>query len=245
VSEPRPHEPGRDVVLALPNPKWKVLGFALLIAVVAVVPYLIDDPSSGRIVLLRFLGPLLGLVALWMLWWAISLFRTEVIEVVVGSRYVDLPAARNKPARRIALEDIERVMRESMNHRRSTLYFELADGTKPGIPALMLPEEIEHQLVAVVLRRSALRKAGVDSRDELAAAEAYLETVATGARPFGVRVSRAEGKKKRSLTVLAARADVDRTAEEGGVVYIPASVHAVLASSGGSPDDARPLRGVG
>lgn len=234
---------GEDVVFSLPNPKWRTAALGAGFVVFSAFPYLFDDKDDARLMLLRVICPVLTLVGAWFLWRAVGLFRTEALSVVVTSRYLQLPVVRGaRPEdNRVPLEDIERVMSRSQNGYRQGLVFETSDGQKHTILAMMLPEHLEAAIGGLVLQRGALRRAGVTSREELCAAEAYLDAASRGERPFGVQVSR--GKGKRSLVVLARRPG-ERAPKKGTVVYVPEQVLAVLGHAEGGSDHLRPLRGV-
>jgi hypothetical protein len=183
---------GSDVVFPLPNPKWKMARIAAGLMAFSTAPFLIDSKGDPRLTLLRVVAGLVGLFGLWAVWRTVALFRTKELSVVVTSRYLELRVVRGGPASRAPLEDVDRVVRQSMNGRRTAIVFEISDGRKLAIAALMLPPDVEAEICELVTERAALRKAGVDTREELAAAEAYLDAARDGARPFGVQVIKAK-----------------------------------------------------
>jgi hypothetical protein len=207
------------------------------------LPFLIDDKGDPRGPVIRVLVSLVGFFGLWALWRTVALFRTKQLSVVVTSRYLEMPVVSGRPAVRAPLEDVERVMRQSTNGARQAIVFEISDGRKLTIGALMLPPGLETEICSLVMDRAALRKAGVDTRKELAAAEAYLDAARTSARPFGVQVSKAKSAGKREVVVLRTRDDVDSDTKDA-IVYVPAAVFAVLDQSGAATDNMKPLRGV-
>lgn len=237
-----PHQHGEDITFSLPNPRWRMAGIGSGLIALSITPYFIDTEMM-RGSLMRVMALFLTAVGLFFLWSALRIAGVAKLSVVVTSRDLQLPMTTpGEPAMRVDLEDIERVLTRTQNGRRQALVFETVSGESFMIAAIMLPAEVEAAISRLVLRRAALCRAGIDSRSELAAAEAYLAALASSNRPFGVRVTKREGEGSREVHVLATRDEVD-TAKKGVVVYVPAPVFAVLEGSG-TARGFKPLRGV-
>lgn len=235
------HEYGADVAIDLPNPIRRVLAIAGLIAIVGVLPQLLPDKGDGRAMLFRIVGYGLLAVAGWFVFSLRGLFVAKKLTLVVTSKRVELPVVPGRPRRGADLEDIRDVLVQSQGGRRQGLLLELRDGRKLVLDALTLPAELESRVAQLIAVRSALRRAGVRSRRELAAAEAYLAARRQGATPFGVRVAKGDDTHVGDVALVTA---VDDAARDEGALYVPASAYAVLAQTGAATDNMKPLRGV-
>lgn len=103
-----------------------------------------------------------------------------------------------------------------------------------------LPEGDEARFIAALERRAGLCRAGVDSRDEMGAAEAYLAESEAGRKPVAIAIKR-ENKKRVYRSVTAAD-EIQEAVKQGFTVYVPERAHQVLAESIGPV--LCPLRGV-
>jgi hypothetical protein len=103
----------------------------------------------------------------------------------------------------------------------------------------------EEKFITTLERRMRLCRAGADSRDEVACAEAYLEQQQAARTVLGIAVERA--KKSRTYWALDDRTDLEAALAQGLVAYVPERVHKALAELSESHDhekNLKPLRGV-
>jgi hypothetical protein len=103
-----------------------------------------------------------------------------------------------------------------------------------------LAETDEAEFIAAFERRAALCREGVDSRDEMGAAEAYLAEAQTGSTLVAIAVKRA--KKKRTYTAVLDPSALGQAVAQGFTVYVPERTHRILSESTGA--ELRPPRGV-
>lgn len=240
---------GQDATFRLPNPKLRMLGLGLFLVALGAAPFIIDK-RDGRAGLMMIVGAVLAAIGAWFLYTAIRLFGAKEGQATVTARelQITLPGAAT---RTLELESIVRVLHATRSGQRQHMLFETDDGKSLVLPAANTVAEDETALGGMVLRRAGLRRAGVKTRAELAAAEAYLSSAAEGMTPFAVHVV-TKGNAVMFVGVTLAR-DQLGFVEAGGLtvdddmkrhLFVPEPVLAVLKGEEPLLAGAKPLRGV-
>jgi hypothetical protein len=233
---------GDDIAIPLRNPGWRLIAWGCALAIFGCVPLFIDS-QNPRAFLAKILCPLLVPIGAWM--------------AHSGSRYVQLgndlaleitwkamrfPVASTEID--LDLAEIRKIWMNSANGQRTGLSFEHADGKRALLPSMMLAPALDSVVAEIVTRRSELRRAGVKSKSEMCAAEAYLAAARAGQKPVGVRVRKtADGLH---VPTLIYEIDaVTRTAEGDAeaTTYVPPALLATLRE-GGVETKLKRLRGV-
>lgn len=141
----------------------------------------------------------------------------------------------------VALRDITRILAVSGCYA-TTYVYESDGGRRRLLPdrVVFKPEETTSAL-ALIEGRASLLRAGVETCEELAAAEAYLVAASLGGAPFAM-ATKATKKGATKVWLVATEADAAEALEKKCVLYAPARRAAAVAEMLGTTVE--PLHGV-
>lgn len=141
----------------------------------------------------------------------------------------------------VALREIKRTLLYTDRYRTNYLY-ESDAGRKQLIPhSVVFKPEDATSVLALIEIRARLHRAGVDTREELAAAEAYVLAASLGKVPFAV-ATKATKKGETKVWLVETESDAPEALAKKCVLYVPSRRAAVVSESLGTTVE--PLHGV-